>query len=183
MTWDYVFRHVDDVVRDSPESLDDRYVYGVEWTPDHFCVVVMSITGKMVDLRRTTTSEWDVRRNMLLKLNCLWPSDPVWFAAYGIAGSTIEALQVEGLPIISYSVTRATKERLIQNLALAIDQRRLTVLNSITLRDQLLNYRVELLSSGLYRYYALPEIGDDCVISLALAWHGINHGGTGISFV
>mgnify|MGYP000889767010 CR=1 FL=1 len=47
-------------------------------------------------------------------------------------------------PIISYSVTRATKERLIQNLALAIDQRRLTVLNSITLRDQLLNYRVEL---------------------------------------
>jgi len=183
MTWDYVFRHVNDVVSDPPGSLDDWYVYGVEWTLDHFCVVVMSITGKMVDLRRTTTSEWGVRRNMLLKLNCLWPSDSVWFAASGIAGSTIEALQSEGLPIISYSVTRLAKERLIQNLALAIDQRRLTVLNSITLRDQLLNYRVELLSSGLYRYYALPEIGDDCVIALALAWHGINHGGTGISFV
>jgi len=183
MTWDYVFRHVNDVVSDPPESLDDRYVYGVEWTPDHFCVVVMSITGKMMDLKREVTSNWSIRRNMLLKLNRLWPSDSVWFAASGIAGSTIEALQSEGLPIISYSVTRLAKERLIQNLALAIDQRRLTVLNSITLRDQLLNYRVELLSSGLYRYYALPEIGDDCVIALALAWHGINHGGTGISFV
>jgi len=183
MTWDYVFRHVNDVVSDPPESLDDRYVYGVEWTPDHFCVVVMSITGKMMDLKREVTSNWSIRRNMLLKLNRLWPSDSVWFAASGIAGSTIEALQSEGLPIISYSVTRLAKERLIQNLALAIDQRRLTVLNSITLRDQLLNYRVELLSSGLYRYYALPEIGDDCVIALALAWHGINNGGTGISFV
>ncbi len=183
MTWDYVFRHVDDVVRDSPESLDDRYVYGVEWTLDHFCVVVMSITGKMVDLRREVTSNWSIRRNMLLKLIRLWPSDPVWFAAYGIAGSTIEALQVEGLPIISYSVTRLAKERLIWGLASAIDQRKLTVLNSVTLRDQLLNYRVELLSSGLCRYYALPEIGDDCVISLALAWHGMNHKGIGISFV
>ena len=183
MTWDYVFRHIDDVVSDPPESLDDRYVYGVEWTLDHFCVVVMSITGKMVDLRREVTSNWSIRRNMLLKLNRLWPSDPVWFAAYGIAGSTIEALQVEGLPIISYSVTRLAKERLIWGLASAIDQRKLTVLNSVTLRDQLLNYRVELLSSGLCRYYALPEIGGDCVISLALAWHGMNHKGIGISFV
>jgi len=183
MTWDYVFRHIDDVVSDPPESLDDRYVYGVEWTLDHFCVVVMSITGKMVDLRREVTSNWSIRRNMLLKLNRLWPSDPVWFAAYGIAGSTIEALQVEGLPIISYSVTRLAKERLIWGLASAIDQRKLTVLNSVTLRDQLLNYRVELLSSGLCRYYALPEIGGDCVISLALAWHGVNYSGTGISFV
>lgn len=56
MTWDYVFWHVDGVVSNSPESLDDRCIYGVE-----------------------------------------------------------------------------------------------------------LNYRVELLSSGLYRYYVLPEIGDDCV--------------------
>jgi len=183
MTWDYVFRHVEDVVSDQsdiPEA-EDRYVFGVDWAhgTEYMCVIVLK-DQSVVAVMRIQSFGWKAQRDLLLTLGGFWSPDSIWISA---GGPNIEALQSEGLPIISYSVTRLAKERLIWGLASAIDQRKLTVLNSVTLRDQLLNYRVELLSSGLCRYYALPEIGGDCVISLALAWHGVNYGGTGISFV
>lgn len=179
MTWDYVFRHVDDAISDQsdiPEA-EDRYVFGVDWSHDYMCVVVLK-DQSVVAVRRIRS--WIAQRDLLLVLSGFWSPESIWIS---IGGPVVEALQAEGLPIIPFTVNARSKDNLIHRLSAAFDSGAISMIYNSDLIDQLRNYHVEILSSGLCRYYALPEIGDDCVIALALAWHGINHGGTGISFV
>jgi len=42
--------------------------------------------------------------------------------------------------------------------------------------NELQSYEMERLPSGLMSYGAPDGLHDDCVMSLALAWHGVNHG-------
>ena len=179
MTWDYAFRHVEDAISDQIDipEVEDRYVFGVDWSHDIMCVTVLK-DHNAVAIRRIQSQI--AQRDLLLTLNSLWSPDSIWAS---IGGPNIEALQAEGLPIIPFTMNARSKDNLIQRLSAAFDSGTLSIVNVQTLIDQLQNYRVELLSSGLYKYYALPGIGDDCVISLALAWYGVHYSGTGISFV
>jgi hypothetical protein len=116
-------------------------------------------------------------------LNGFWSPDSIWISISSIGGPNIEALQAEGLPIISFTMNARSKDNLIQRLSAAFDSGTLSIVNNQTLIDQLQNYRVKHMPWGGWRYGPPPGEYDDCVISLALAWHGVHYSGTGISFV
>jgi hypothetical protein len=57
-------------------------------------------------------------------------------------------------------------------LALAFERGDLRIINDPVLVAELQAYEMERLPSGLIRYTAPDGLHDDCVIGLALAWHG-----------
>jgi len=85
--------------------------------------------------------------------------------------------------VIPFTTTASSKGPLIEALALALERGELAILPDPALVGELNAYRLERLPSGRFRYGAPPGEHDDCVIALALAWHGASQAGTGISFI
>jgi hypothetical protein len=88
--------------------------------------------------------------------------------------SFVERLQGEGLPVQAYRTTAQSKQQIINELALAFEQVDITIPNDPVLIGELQAYTVERLPSGNLRYTAPAGLHDDCVMALALSWHGVN---------
>ena len=76
------------------------------------------------------------------------------------------------LPVTSFTTTNATKATIIEALQLAFEQDEIRIPDNDTLIDELLSFSIDRLPGGSIRYSAPAGLHDDCVISLALAWHG-----------
>lgn len=163
-----------------------RYVFGVDWAreDDFTCIAVLDADRRrLVALDRFNEIGWSLQRGRLAALADRWQPEAIWAEANSIGGPNIEALQAEGLPVIPFTTTATSKGPLIEALALALERDELAILRDPALLGELGAYRLERLPSGRFRYGAPPGGHDDCVIALALAWHGAQQGGVGIRFV
>lgn len=75
--------------------------------------------------------------------------------------------------VVGVQFTNASKSNIIESLALAFEQRTIVIIPDPVLIGELQAYESERLLSGLIRYGAPDSMHDDCVMSLALAWHAI----------
>lgn len=184
-----VFRRVEEAATVAPESGPQpgaRYVFGVDWARDRdfTCIAVLdTVTRRLVALDRFNEIGWSLQRGRLIALFERWGPDAIWAEANSIGGPNIEALQAEGLPVMAFTMTASSKGLLIEALALALERDELAILADPVLTGELAAYALERLPSGRYRYSAPAGQHDDTVIALALAWHGMQQQGTGISFV
>lgn len=87
----------------------------------------------------------------------------------------IEQAQRLGLPVTAFQTTNASKQMLIDNLALAFEQKQITIPQDELLINELESYEMERLPGGTFRYSAPDGMHDDMVIGLALAWHGATY--------
>lgn len=87
----------------------------------------------------------------------------------------IEAAQAKNLPVQAFMTTAATKQTLIETLALAFEREDIHILNDPVLIGELEAFSMERLPSGTLRYAAPSGMHDDYVIALALAWHGVTN--------
>lgn len=87
-----------------------------------------------------------------------------------------EQLMREGLPVLPFTTTAATKAPLIDGLALAFERGDLRILDDPTLVGELLAYEATRLPSGTLRYGAPEGQHDDCVMALALGYHAMTAG-------
>jgi len=184
-----VFRRVDACATVPPGEQPEpgtRYVFGVDWAreDDFTCIAVLDADRRrLVALDRFNEIGWALQRGRLAALADRWQPEAIWAEANSIGGPNIEALQAEGLPVIPFTTTATSKGPLIEALALALERDEVAILPDAALVNELGAYRLERLPSGRFRYGAPPGGHDDCVIALALAWHGAQQGGVGISFV
>ncbi len=184
-----VFRRVEACATVPPGGQPEpgaRYVFGVDWAreDDFTCIAVLDARARrLVALDRFNEIGWALQRGRLAALADRWRPEAIWAEANSVGGPNIEALQVEGLPVIPFTTTATSKGPLIEALALALERDELAILPDPALLNELSAYRLERLPSGRFRYGAPPGGHDDCVIALALAWHGAQQGGVGISFV
>jgi phage terminase large subunit-like protein len=184
-----VFRRVEEAAtaraEDGPQP-GERYVFGVDWArdADFTCIAVLAVgTRRLVALDRFNEIGWSLQRGRLAALAARWLPEAIWAEANSIGGPNIEALQNEGLPVIPFTTTATSKGPLIEALALALERGELAIFPDPALVGELQAYRLERLPSGRFRYSAPPGEHDDCVIALALAWHGASQAGSGISFI
>ncbi len=91
----------------------------------------------------------------------------------------IEQLQRDGLPVVPFMTTNATKAQIIDALALAFERGDIRILADPVQVAELQAYEMERLPSGLMRYGAPEGMHDDTVMALALAWHAVSQPGTG----
>lgn len=151
------------------------YVIGVDWGKheDFTVLTVIDATLKqVVFVDRFNQIDYTLQRG---RLKALWErfEKPAVIAEKNSMGDpVIEGLHREGLPVQPFLTTNASKAAAIEALALAFERQELTIPSHPILLNELQAFQAERLPSGLLRYGAPNGMHDDCVMSLALAWHG-----------
>ena len=173
-----VFRRVQDAAVAEPVDVrrgDRTYIAGLDWALSYDFTVLTIIdanTREVVYLDRYNGVDYSMQRQRI-KAAC---------DRFGVAGIVAESnamgkpnndeLRRMGLPVRDFTTTNSTKADIIESLAAAFEQGNIRILNDATLIAELQAYEVQRLPSGMVRYTAPDGLHDDCVVSLALAWHG-----------
>lgn len=160
-----------------PAQRDRRYVIGVDWARaaggDYTVMIVMDDKKRVVNMRRYGGMPFDVQ---LAHLRDLYNGygRPTIIAEYNSLGAPlVERLQSEGLPVIPFTTTAASKHDIISGLELAFDRQEIAVINDPVLLAELNSYERKD-RAGVPSYSAPAGLHDDCVIALALAFHGVS---------
>jgi hypothetical protein len=138
-----------------------HYVAGIDWgrSKDYTVITVLDVEARqIVALDRFNRVGWELQRGRLQAICERWQPRLVWAEENAIGSVNIEAL------------------------ALAIERGEIGLLPDETLLTELTAYEMERLPGGGFRFSSPPGLHDDCVISLALAYHGVRYGGIGIDF-
>jgi hypothetical protein len=167
-----------------------RYVGGIDWGRNKDYTVITLIdeeTRCVVAVERFNKVGWEIQRGRIQELCERWQPVVLWAEENSIGAVNIEALQAEGLPVRAFKMTAVSKAPLIEALALALERRELAILpdeapNGAAMIHELVAYTMTQQPGGGARYSAPAGAHDDCVISLALAWHGVRFGGASLSF-
>ena len=94
-------------------------------------------------------------------------------------------LQRNGLPIQlkGFNTTNESKERIINELQVAIQNKDITLIDDPNLQTQLSMYEMKFSANGKRIYNAKPGYHDDMIIATAIALHSIKAGHFSYSFV
>jgi hypothetical protein len=169
-----VFRGVRACVGEIVRS-NEAAVIGVDWGRYEDATVFVALdpqTRCVVDVERLVDVDFAAQRRALL---AFWQRNGGGAAlaeANSIGAPNIEELQRAGLPVQAFTTTTATKPLLVDTLALALEQRTITLPALDWLIGELEMYSVDISASGRARYSAPEGCHDDGVIALALAVWG-----------
>lgn len=158
----------------------NSYVIGVDWgrTNDATVFTVLDNTSRnMVHFERMTKVDYALQVSRLRTLADKFKPRLIMAEQNSMGGPLVEQLAREGLPVRGFLTTNASKAQIIDALALAFERDEVHILNDPLLIGELQAYEAEALPGGLVRYGAPAGLHDDCVISLALAYHAVAAGG------
>ncbi len=127
-------------------------------------------TGRALDMLRFNTLEWPAQKKRILGFARRWPGSTIVADATGAGDPIVTDLRHDWPRTEPFVFTNTTKVDLIQSLAVAIEQRKVSWPRGWeTLTDELRRYEYEYTSGGRLTYSAPSGFHDDCVIALALA--------------
>jgi hypothetical protein len=131
-------------------------------------------TGRQVYFERFNQISWDRQVAAIKRASDAYNRASVVLDTTGIGDPIYERLRQAGVPVVPYQFTNASKEALIDNLAMRIEAGRLRLLDIPAQTNELLAYQYELTPSRNVRMNAPEGMHDDCVIALALAAWGLS---------
>lgn len=173
-----VFRKVLDAATATPQDSaqpNHAYIISIDWGKynDFTVLAVIDVTTKeLVALDRFNQIDYTVQIERLRTLATKFKTKTLVPEHNAIGIPLIEQLQREGFNVHPFTTTNASKAEAIDSLALAIEKGDLRILDHPTLIAELQAYEAERLPSGMLRYSSPEGYHDDCIIALALAWHG-----------
>lgn len=184
-----VFRKVREravsVVQKEPES-GHTYLLAVDLgkVNDFTVITVFDLTTKsVVFIDRFNQIDYTIQ---LARLDALYKKYGASFAVIekNIGEMFIEQARRLGISVRDFHTTAPSKQKLIDDLSVAFEQGAISILPAKALPDgsadvmitELEAYTVDRTAAGNIRYNAPANEHDDCVISLALAWHGAQTG-------
>lgn len=154
------------------------YVMGVDLAKtEDFTVltVIDSITRRVVAFERFQDVMWREQKLKIQFLARKYNHAMCVVDSTGLGDPIQEDLQHSGVSTEAFKFTNESKMQLIEQLAIAIEQRQITFPNIEILVDELMNYEYTITDQGRIKYGAPAGKHDDCVISLGLAVWGIRH--------
>ena len=126
-------------------------------------------TAAQVYLDRFNTLDWAIQKARIAAAVSQYNAR-VLVDATGVGDPIFEDLFRAGLDVAPYKFDAFSKKRLIEALMLGFDERRITLLDDPTQKNELESFEYEIGSSGMVRYSAPDGYHDDTVIALALAF-------------
>ena len=176
-----VFRNIQAaaVLQPSEPVQGRQYSIGVDWgrSNDATVFVVMDIAAKhAVFIDRMTDTDFASQRMRLAVLSQRYNNAQVTAESNSIGQPNIEALQMMNVPVTGFTTSNASKAGIIQALQLGFERGEIKIVNDAVLVAELLGFEITRLPSGLLRYSAPDDQHDDCVMALALAYHGATGG-------
>ena len=177
-----VFRRVQESAVLSPSEPENgkQYVAGVDVAAsvDYTVVSVLDAESKeMVYMDRFNRVDYPVLIDRLEAVYKRYHLTSMVVESNSIGRPVIDELVARGLNIVPFTTTSATKQAIIQNLQAAFENGQILVLNNQILVGELLSFESKRNASGGFSYSAPDGMHDDCVLSLAIAWHGANSAG------
>lgn len=172
-----VFRNIEICAIAQPrEPYPGTFIMGVD-TAQKQDFSVMAVMDKqarrMVDLDRFNNVSWGVYQDRVKTLCDKWKCESIVFEINSVGSPNFEALQNDGLPVIAFETTGISKPPLIESLVLAFERREIAILDNPVLVGELGAYERKVNAITNRSQYSAPEgLHDDCVMALALAWHG-----------
>ncbi len=175
-----VFRCVREAI-DSGRSVNEPaaapgrtgYTLGVDLAKvEDFTVLTVLDSGmKQVYHERFNQISWERQIARVTEVAQAFRADIV-IDSTGVGDPIFERLRLAGLPVLPYAFTNVSKEALINNLAMKLEQGAIRLMDLDAQTNELLAYEYELTPSRNVRMNAPAGMHDDCVISLALAAWG-----------
>jgi phage FluMu gp28-like protein len=168
-----VFRGVQDVIAAPPLVPMSPCSIGIDLakTTDWTVMLVLDAAGRMVEMQRFHRISWPAQIQKIVEFVSTYPNSVVRVDATGVGDPIYDQLRV-ALPnhrIHGIRLTSASKEALIENLAMCIETERISITDERQLVHELMCYEFEQ-TAGLHMRYNAPDgEHDDCVIALALA--------------
>ena len=178
-----VFRRVQEAAVLEPKEYEEgkQYIAGVDVAAsvDFTVVSVLDAESKdQVYLDRFNRVDYPVLIDRLEAVYHRYHLTSMVVESNSIGRPVIDELVARGLNIVPFTTTSATKQSIIQNLQAAFENGQIRILNNPVLVGELLSFESKRNASGGFSYSAPDGMNDDCVMSLAIAWYGVNSGGT-----
>jgi hypothetical protein len=178
-----VFRNVRSVATARPQPPLDgaQYVYGVDWgrQVDYTAISIWDATTQTeVLLDRFNTVEYKQQQGRLLAHARTYPPQVIVAEQNSIGVPIIEDLIRLDLPVQPFVTSNATKAQIVDDLALALEQRTITLLDDAIGMAELEAFEAQRLPSGLVRYSAPEGCHDDTVMARCLAYYGAKSSGS-----
>lgn len=152
-----------------------RIVSGLDWGQKHdFTAHSVGCADCKVELslNRFNKIEWDFQRERIKSDFDTWGIKEIYAEENSIGGPNIEALQKEGLPVVAFTTTAASKSQIIKSLALALERQEFQWLNIPQATTELVAYESKISPiTGRISYSAPEGMNDDTVIARALMNH------------
>lgn len=173
-----VFRNIRGCIYGEMHSLSSLppsdYAFGVDLGKQNDFTVIVVIdrkTNRLVYYDAFNQIDYTLQLNRLKALaDRLNPSAVV--IERNIGEMFIEEAMRLNIPVMAFQTTNASKQVLIDSLALAFEQQSITIPQDNRLIGELEAYEMERLPGGTFRYNAPQGMHDDTVIATALAWYG-----------
>lgn len=173
-----VFRNIDAcATAQCMEPYPGQFCMGVDTAQkqDYSVGIVLDMQKRrQVDMVRFNSVPWAIYSERMTALAAKWDVERIVFETNSIGGPMFEALAAEGLPVVAFETTGKSKPPLIESLRLAFERGEISILDDPVLRGELGAYEYTVNAAGRPAYSAPDGLHDDCVMSLALAWHGAN---------
>jgi hypothetical protein len=152
-----------------------RYFQGVDLArvQDFTVIDVVDDTGRQVYHERFNQISWERQKASILSVARRYDAYVV-LDSTGLGDPIYEAIRREGIACEGYNLTNASKEALIDNLAMRIEQRETRLMDVDQQTNELIAYEYEILPSRAVRMNAPAGMHDDCVIALALSEWKLN---------
>lgn len=147
----------------------ETYTMGVDLArvADFTVITVLDSQSHLVEFQRFNQIDWVYQKQKIVEIAKKYNAVSL-IDATGVGDPIVEDLQKQ-IHAIGYKFTNESKKSLIMNLSLAIQEKKITFPNELTLINELKVYGFEMTAAGHIRYNAPSGFHDDCVISLALA--------------
>jgi hypothetical protein len=181
-----VFRNVTEAVdkgrsENSPPIPGMGYILGVDLARVHdFTVLsVVDRTGRQVYFERFNQISWE-RQIAAIEATARRYGARIYLDSTGVGDPIYERVRNAGLGVTPYHFSNASKESVIDNLAMKIEQGTMRLMDVPAQTNELLAYQYELTPSRNVRTNAPEGMFDDCVIALALACWGLAQPGPAV---
>jgi len=150
------------------------YVMGVDLakTVDFTVLTVIdSVTREVVAFERFQDLSWKEQKFRVQRLAAKYNNALCLLDQTGVGDPVLEDLQSSNISVEGFKFSsNLAKREVIENLSIAIEQRRITFPKELDiLTKELLEFGYNITNSGNITYSAPSGKHDDCVISLALA--------------
>lgn len=169
-----VFRNIRACERGGYEDPKPGATYVVGWDParkqDASVLYVLDCrTGHVVHRDRLLETAWPVQLARVEMLAKRYNNALVLMDSTGVGDPLLPQVQAMGVAVEGYHFTPTSKQQLVEHLAVAIEQERISWPLDPVLRHELSVFRYETTRAGHIRYSAPEGMHDDMVIALALA--------------
>jgi hypothetical protein len=174
------FQNIEALATAAPQAAaapGKTYVIGVDWARasggDFTVFAVVDVQAQaLVHLTRFAGKPYESQLALLRDLWTAFGGGALVVEYNSMGGPLVERLQAEGLPVLGFVTSAASKHQIISDLELAFDRRAITIVRDAVLVNELQTYE-KLERTGQYPKYSAPDgMHDDTVMALALAWHG-----------